>query len=381
MNDLLLRALRREPTERTPIWIMRQAGRYLPEYREVRSKVDFVTLCKTPELATEVTLQPIRRYGLDAAILFSDILVPVEPMGFGIEFNPGPVIDKPVRSAADVERVRVPEPEQELPYVYEAIRMLRRELEGKVPLIGFAASPFTLAVYMVEGQGSKNFDKIKGMLFDAPEALHALLEKISETTIRYVGAQIDAGAQAFQLFDTWAGILAPETYREFALRYARRVLDALADRGVPRVNSAHLWEEIRECSADALGVDWRTGLDKAHGILGDRFALQGNLDPCVLLASPDTVEREARKVLERARKLPGHVFNLGHGILPPTPTENVQRLVETVQGYRGERGLVRRRAGGFFGQLLPQSQLPPRKNLAQPLTDRPVGLYVLSRDG
>ena len=277
MNDLLLRALRGEPTERTPIWIMRQAGRYLPEYRAIRKKVDFVTLCKSPDLATEVTLQPIDRIGVDAAILFSDILVPVEPMGFQVDFQPGPVLDRPVRSADDVARVRIPEPEQDVPYVYEAIRQVRRQLDGRVPLIGFAASPFTLAVYMVEGKGSKNFEHIKGMIYDAPQQLHGLLEKITVTTERYLRAQIEAGAQAVQLFDTWAGLLSAEHYREFALRYAKRVLDTLSDAGAPRVyfalNSAHLLEAIRDCGADGYWTEeaaaawWRANSSEAAQLM------------------------------------------------------------------------------------------------------------------
>ncbi len=337
MNDLFLRAARREPVERVPIWIMRQAGRYMPEYRAVRERVDFVTLCKTPDLAAEVTLQPVDRLGVDAAILFSDILVPVEPMGFKLDFRPGPVLEPAVRTAADVERIVVPDPEVEVPFVYETIRILRRELEGRVPLIGFGAAPMTLAAYLVEGQGSKNFDHLKGLLFGEPRAAHALLEKITATLERYLVAQIDAGAQAIQLFDTWAGILSPADYREFALPYVQRLVQSLADRGVPRIyfalNSAHLLDEVRECGADVIGIDWRTPLTVATERLGPGFALQGNLDPCVLLGPPDEIERRAIQVLEDGAAAPGHIFNLGHGILPNVPVEHAQRLVEAVQRY------------------------------------------------
>jgi uroporphyrinogen decarboxylase len=338
MNDLYLRAARGQAVERTPIWIMRQAGRYLPEYRAVREKIDFVTLCKTPELAAEVTLQPIDRFGFDAAILFSDILVLAEPMGFKIEFNPGPVIDAPVRTGADVERIRPADPQQELPYVFETIRILRRELSGRVPLIGFAAAPFTLAAYLVEGKGSKNFEQIKRLLFGDPSTAHALLEKVAEATLRYLRAQVAAGAQALQLFDTWAGLLAPDDYREFGLRYARRVLEELREAGVPltyfALDSCHLLDAVAQCGADMVGVDWRTPLDVAARRLDRPLALQGNLDPCILLATPQVVAERARAVLQRASGLPGHVFNLGHGVLPGTPVESVEALVRTVQEHR-----------------------------------------------
>ena len=334
MNDRFLRACRRQPVDRTPIWIMRQAGRYLPEYREVRRKVDFVTLCRTPELACEVTLQPIDRLGVDAAILFSDILVPAESMGFEIDFNPGPVLDRAVRSRADVDAVRTPEGPEVAPYVYDAVRLIRKELDGRVPLIGFAAAPWTLAVYLVEGRGSKHFDQIKRMIFGDPASAHALLEKITTVTIGYLREQVAAGAQALQLFDSWAGILGPAEYREFALPYAERVLQAIADLDVPRIyfalNNSHLLDEVGTCSADVLGMDWRVPLDEANRRLGGRFALQGNLDPCTLMATPETIADRARAVVEAGRQAPGHVFNLGHGILPDTPPEHAVALVEAV---------------------------------------------------
>jgi uroporphyrinogen decarboxylase len=317
---------------------MRQAGRYLPEYRAVREKADFLTVCHTPELATEVTLQPIERLGVDAAILFSDILTLAEALGFDMRFEPGPVLSEPVRSAADVRRMKTEQPEERLTFVYDSIRLIRRELDGRVPLIGFAAAPFTLAVYLVEGGGSKSFSEIKRLIFGDPPTAHLLMEKLADATTRHLRAQVDAGAQAIQLFDTWAGLLAPAEYREFDLRHTREVLNRLRDCGVPRIyfalNSNHLFDEIRECGADVIGVDWRTPLDRASERLGDRFALQGNLDPCVLLSPPDVIAGRAREILDRASGLPGHVFNLGHGILPGTPVEHAQALVRVVQDRR-----------------------------------------------
>ncbi len=317
---------------------MRQAGRALPEYRQVRSRVDFLTLCRTPELAAEVTLQPVDRLGVDAAILFSDILIPAEPMGFKVEFNPAPVLDNPVRTAADVERIRTPSPEETVPYVYDTLRILRRELEGRVPVIGFGAAPFTLAVYLVEGRGSKSFGKIKGLLYSDPVTAEKLLDKVSTMTAAYLTAQVHAGAQAIQLFDSWAGILGAPEFRRFALAHARRVAEQLKPLGVPLIyfalNSGHLFEEIRECGCDVAGVDWRTPLSVASKILGDRFAVQGNLDPCVLLGTPEVVAERTSAILTEGASLPGHVFNLGHGVLPETPVENLQALVDAVRDHR-----------------------------------------------
>jgi uroporphyrinogen decarboxylase len=342
MNDLFLRACRRQPVERTPIWIMRQAGRYLPEYRALRERVDFVTLCKTPELAAEATLQPIERFGMDAAILFSDILVLAEPLGFEIAFNPGPVITPQVRDSADIERIRPAAPEEHLSYVYDAIRILRRELAGRAPLIGFAAAPLTLSAYLVEGSGSKTFENLKGLLFGEPKSAHRLLEKVAEATASHLRAQIAAGAQAVQLFDTWAGLLAAGEYREFGLRYARLVLERIKSPDTPLIyfalNSNHLLEEIRDCGADVVGVDWRTPLMSASRALGDRYALQGNMDPTILLSTPEIIASRATAILEGAAGLPGHVFNLGHGVLPETPLENMQALVETVRNFRQGTG-------------------------------------------
>jgi uroporphyrinogen decarboxylase len=339
MSDRFLRACRGETVEHPPIWIMRQAGRYLPEYRAVRERVDFLTLCRTPELAARVTLQPIERFGFDAAILFSDILVPAAALGIEVDFDPAPRLAHPIRDRAAVERLAPRPPEEAVPYVFETVRLVRHELAGRAPLIGFAASPFTLAVYLVEGAGSKDHARIKSLLWSDGATAHRLLEILAELTAAYLRAQVAAGAQAIQLFDSWAGILDRASYREFGLRWVVRVLEALAGTGVPRIyfalDAAHLLEEIRDCPAEVFGCDWRLPLDVVSRELGGRFALQGNLDPCSLLAPEDVVERRARDVLERGRALPrGHVFNLGHGILPETPLASVERLVATVRGER-----------------------------------------------
>jgi uroporphyrinogen decarboxylase len=317
---------------------MRQAGRYLPEYREVRKKVDFLTLCRTPELAAQVSLQPVDRLGVDAAILFSDILIPAPAMGLKLDFNPGPVVERPVRSADDVERLVVPEIESEAPFVYETIRILRRELTGRVPLIGFAAAPFTLAAYLVEGEGSRTFGHWKRMLYAAPELAHALLDKVTQTTVRYLVAQVRAGAQAIQLFDTWAGLVSARDYESFSLPYVRRVLDAVRKESVPTIyfalDAAHAASLVATCGADVLGADWRTGLRDASTALGGTHPLQGNLDPCALLADVATVKRRTQTMLEDGAGLPAHIANLGHGILPETPVDNAIAFVETVKSFK-----------------------------------------------
>jgi uroporphyrinogen decarboxylase len=333
--DRLLRALRGEAVDTTPIWIMRQAGRYLPEYRATRARAkDFLTLCKTPELACEVTVQPIDRLGVDAAILFSDILIPIEKMGVPLTFEEGegPRL-QPVRDEKAIAGLRVPDVEAELGYVLDAIRLVRRALDGKVPLIGFAGAPFTLLTYCVEGQTGKQFADTKKLLFTAPDAAHTLLGKITDTTIAYLSAQIRAGAQVVQLFDSWVGQLGPEDFRAFAAPYVKRIVDALRPLGVPLIyfanDGASLLADAAKLGADALGVDWRLPLDEARARTGDAVTLQGNLDPCVLFASPTEIERRAADVLRRAggRR---HIFNLGHGILPPTPPAHAEALVEIV---------------------------------------------------
>jgi uroporphyrinogen decarboxylase len=337
MGDLFLKACRGEAVPRPPVWLMRQAGRSLPEYREVRREVDFVTLCRTPELATKVTIQPVDRLGVDAAILFSDILVPADCLGLDVRFEPGPVLDTPVRSEQAIDRLDAADPEEAVPFVYETLKMLTRELEGRVPVIGFAGAPLTLAAYLVEGKGSKSFSQFKRLLMGNPSAAHRLLEKITAVTEAYLAAQIRAGARAVQLFDTWAGLLDRATYREFGLRYAKRVLGHLDDCRVPRIyfalNSAHLWQEIRDCGAEVVGVDWRSELSSASEILEHRFVLQGNLDPGMLLAPVEAIERRSTEIIVQGRKLPGHIFNLGHGVLPETPVEHLQALVAAVKRY------------------------------------------------
>jgi uroporphyrinogen decarboxylase len=338
LNDLFLRACRRQRVERTPLWIMRQAGRYLPEYRELRQRVDFRTLYRTPELAARATLQPLERFALDAAIVFSDILVPAEAMGLAVAFEPGPVLARPVRTRADVERLATPDPEEAVPFVYETLRLLRRELHDRVPLIGFAAAPLTLAAYLVQGQGARGFERFRQLLHEDPQTLHRLLDRVGRVTERYLAAQVQAGAQALQLFDTWAGLLGRADYREFGLRHARRVLEALRGTGVPLIyfalDASHLLEEIGESGADVIGVDWRVDLDEASRRLGGGLVLQGNLDPAVLLAGTEATARQARAILAAGAGLPGHVFNLGHGVLPETPLESVEALVSTVRDFR-----------------------------------------------
>jgi uroporphyrinogen decarboxylase len=334
MEYRFLKACRGEAVDATPIWIMRQAGRYLPQYRAVREKVTFLELCKTPDLAAEVTIQPIDYLGVDAAILFSDILTPVEPMGLRLDFVPGPVFENPVRTMADVERLRVPVPEEDVPFVLETIRILRRELEGRVPLIGFGGAPFTLACYMVEGKGSRDFARIKEMMYAAPGVFEALMEKVTRMDLAYLSAQIEAGAQAIQIFDTWGGILAPADYRRYVLPHSRRLIQGLSGRGVPLIHfvkgAGTMLETVREAGGDVVGLDWHVDLGRARDALGPAVAVQGNMDPTVLFAPPAHIRAEVRRILEENAGRPGHVFNLGHGILPTVPPEHARELVAEV---------------------------------------------------
>ena len=343
-NDLLLRALLREPTPRRPIWLMRQAGRYLPEYRATRRRAgDFLTMCTTPDLACEVTLQPLERYPLDAAILFSDILTIPHAMNLGLQFEAGegPKFERPVRSSADIDRLPLPDPARELKYVIDAVALIRRELRGRVPLIGFAGSPWTVGTYMVEGGGSKTFGHIKRMLYEAPLELHRLLGLLAKATIAYLNAQIAAGAQAVMLFDTWGGVLTPRQYADFSLRYMAEVVAALtreADgRRVPSIvftKGGGPWlEQMAAIGCDAVGVDWTTDLGAARRAVHGRVALQGNLDPSALFAPPETLRAEALRVLDSYGAGSGHVFNLGHGITPDVDPERVAVLVDTVRNY------------------------------------------------
>jgi len=340
-NDRLLRTLLRQPVDMTPVWIMRQAGRYLPEYRAVREKAgDFKTLCTTPELACEVTLQPLRRFALDAAILFSDILTIPDAMGLGLYFTEGegPRFRKPVRTAADIGRLAVPDPERELKYVMDAVRLIRRELNGRVPLIGFAGSPWTLATYMVEGGGSRDFDGIKSLMFDQPELMHRLLDVLARAVTDYLNAQVAAGAQALMLFDTWGGVLTPRDYREFSLQYMERVIRGLTHehdgRRVPVIlftkNGGQWLERMADSGADALGIDWTTDLGDARARVGKRVALQGNMDPSMLYAAPERIRAEVETILASYGHGTGLVFNLGHGVHPHVDPDKVAVVVDSV---------------------------------------------------
>ena len=333
-EPVFLAACRRKPVPHTPVWIMRQAGRYLPEYRKIRSRVDFLTLTKTPELAAEVTLQPVRRFGMDAAILFSDIMTPVEGMGVALDFNPGPVIETPIRSLAQVDALRIPDPEEGVPFVLDAVRILNDELPPHAPLIGFAGAPFTLFCYLVQGEGSKTFAEAKSFLFAEPEASRRLLEKLAETMVQYLEAQARAGAKALMIFDSWAGLLGPEQYAEFAFPAVRRMIEALRPLDVPLIyfpnQGATLLETVRESGADVVGIDWRLPLSRARAILGEQVAVQGNLDPTALFAPKDVLGRQVDGVLKEAGPAPGHIFNLGHGIERATDPDAVAFLVDRV---------------------------------------------------
>ena len=343
-NDRFLRALRREPVDATPVWLMRQAGRYLPEYRATRAKAgSFMNLASNPDLACEVTLQPLARFDLDAAILFSDILTIPDAMGLGLSFaeGEGPRFARPVRSAADVDRLAVPDMEVELRYVMDALRVIRRELDGRVPLIGFSGSPWTLACYMIEGGGSANYSRIKAMAFSEPALLHRLLAVTTDAVIAYLSAQRAAGAQALMVFDTWGGILAPHHYREFSLRYLQRIAaEFKRGEGAERTplilfgkGNAPYLEELADSGAEGVGVDWLVSLQEARRRTGDKVALQGNLDPAMLYASPDAIRREVKRTLESYGPGSGHVFNLGHGLSPDMDPEHVKVLVDAVHEF------------------------------------------------
>jgi uroporphyrinogen decarboxylase len=331
---LFLRVLRGENTPRAPIWIMRQAGRYLPEYMAVKAKSNFLEMVRTPELACEITLQPVRRFPLDAAIIFSDIMTPLPAMGVQVEFNPGPQLE-PLRSKAAIDALRIPDRAEIAPFLEDAIRMARRELESSgTPLIGFAGAPLTMAAYLIQGSGSKEFEDFRAFLRLEPALTHALLEKLTEVSIRYLKAQIAAGAQAIQLFDSWAGLHDESTYREFAMPYNARVLAALEGL-VPRiflaVGAGHLYPIIQELPCEAVSVDWRTPLERVRKVIPGK-TLQGNLDPAALLGTPETLERDALRVLKSG--LGGaHVFNLGHGIFRQTNPDMLARLIEIVHGF------------------------------------------------
>ena len=340
-NDTFLRALLRQPTEYTPLWMMRQAGRYLPEYNQTRARAgDFMALCKNPDLATEVTLQPLARFPLDAAILFSDILTIPDAMGLGLYFSAGegPKFERPLREEWEIRSLTVPDPNVHLRYVMDAVSQIRSALDGQVPLIGFAGSPFTLACYMVEGGSSSDFMQVKTMLYKRPELLHHILDKNAQAVTSYLNAQIEAGAQAVMIFDSWGGALAHDAYHEFSLRYMEQIVSGLKREHdgakVPCIvftKGGGLWlESIAGIGCDAVGLDWTIDIGQARKRVGDKVALQGNLDPNVLFASPEVVRAEAGKILASYGRGSGHVFNLGHGISQYTPPENAAALVEAV---------------------------------------------------
>ena len=343
-NDRFLRALRREPVDTTPIWVMRQAGRYLPEYRATRERAgSFMGLAQNPEFACEVTLQPLERFDLDAAILFSDILTIPDAMGLGLSFahGEGPQFARPVRSAADIARLAVPDMDGDLRYVTDAVRLIRKELAGRVPLIGFAGSPWTLACYMVEGQGSRDFARLKALCWNEPRLAHQLLDVLAHSVAAYLAAQAAAGAQALMVFDSWGGMLGPAPFREFSLRYLTQIVAELKDDAHARELPVILFSKgantslaaMADSGCAALGVDWTVDLADARRAVAGKVALQGNLDPAILRASPEVIRREARAVLDSYGPHPGHVFNLGHGITPEVDPEHVRVLVDEVHAY------------------------------------------------
>ncbi len=336
-NDLLLRACRRQQTERTPVWVMRQAGRYLPAYQKVRSRYDFVTMVRTPRLAAEVTLQPVEHLGVDAAILFSDILVIPEAMGMRLQFaeGQGPHFTEPLTPTGGLQRLRLPEPDRDLDYVYEAIDLVLSQLAGRMPLIGFSGSPWTLAAYMIEGHGSRTFKQVKLWMYNHPDELRELLDLLTAAVLRHLRAQIDAGAHVVQIFDSWAGVLSPDDFRTFSLPYLRRIVDGLRETGVPVIlfarGAGHSVVDLAATGADVLGIDWNTDLGVARERVGGAVALQGNLDPAALYARPEVIRREVARVLEKYGLGQGHIFNLGHGILPDVPPEHARVLVQAVK--------------------------------------------------
>lgn len=343
-NDTFIRALLKQPVEYTPVWMMRQAGRYLPEYRKVREQAgSFLDLCTNPELACEVTLQPLRRFDFDAAILFSDILTIPDAMGLGLYFTEGegPKFTNPVRTAADVHKLPIPDPETDLRYVIDAVRLIRKTLQGSVPLIGFSGSPWTLATYMVEGGSSKSFQKVKGMMYEQPKLMHVMLDKLAQSVAVYLNAQIAAGAQAVMLFDTWGGMLTGEDYVEFSLYYAKQVRSLLNTdldgQQIPTIlftKGGGLWlEAMADSGYDALGLDWQTDIGLARTRVGDKVALQGNMDPVSLYASPEVIIEKVKAILHKYGSGSGHVFNLGHGILPDMNPDHVKVMVDAVHEH------------------------------------------------
>ncbi len=341
-NDLFLRACRRERTERTPIWIMRQAGRYLPEYRKVREKADFLTMCRTPELAAEVTLQPVDIIGVDAAIIFSDILVIPNAMGMHLEMHEGkgPVFPHPIRNADDVNKLKSIDPFSDLNYVMDAVSLAKKELNNRVPLIGFSGSPWTLLTYMVEGHGSKNYSNVKSLIFNNPKLAHKLLDKISDAVSNYLSAKIESGVDAVQIFDTWGGILTPKDFDEFSLHYVKKVIANLKKKNEPVIFFAKgvhdNLKELANSGADVIGIDWSIDIKKVRESIGEKVAIQGNLDPTVLYADIPKIEKEAEHILASFGKGTGHIFNLGHGILPDILPSHAKALVDYIKLESGK---------------------------------------------
>jgi len=336
-NDLFIRACKRQPVERTPIWIMRQAGRYLPEYRKIRDKYDFLTMCKTPELAAEVTIQPVDILGVDAAIIFSDILVIPEAMGMKLELieSKGPKLYEPIRNESDIDRLKKVDPYKDLKFVLDAISLTKKELDGRVPLIGFSGSPWTLMTYMVEGNGSKNFSEIKKFIYNNQSAAHKLLNLISDAVADYLSAQIEVGANAIQIFDTWGGILSPDDFEELSLQYISKVISNIKRKDESVIVFAkgvhYKLNKLAECGADVIGLDWTMNLGDVRKEIGSKVALQGNLDPAILYAPKEKIKEEAIKILKLFGYGSGHIFNLGHGILPDVLPENAKFLVNVVK--------------------------------------------------
>jgi uroporphyrinogen decarboxylase len=336
----MLRACRGQPVDRPPVWLMRQAGRYLPEYRRVREGVPFLEMCADVDRAVEVSLQPVDLVGSEAVILFSDIFVPVPAMGVDVDFQPGPTIGDPIRTLSQVEKLRVPDPRESVPFVFEILRALRRELASRdVPLIGFAGAPFTLAAYLVEGAGSRHFSTLKRMMVQSPQVLRELLARLTDLVVGYLDAQIEAGAQVVQLFDTWAGILSEPDYREWVLPAHREIAAKIDRQRAPLIlyvnGGAHVVEDMLESGADVLSLDWRVDLAAAARLAGARASLQGNLDPCFLAAPPEEIARRVRVLAEAARPARGHILNLGHGCLPDTPVEGVRAFTAAARALGG----------------------------------------------
>jgi uroporphyrinogen decarboxylase len=335
-----LKACRGEPVDATPVWFMRQAGRYMKEYRALKEKYSFLEMCQTPELATEVTLQPLKPLGVDAAIIFADILLPLEPMGTGLEFikGDGPSIPRPVRTRKDVENLRPVNSEEQLGYVGQAIKLVRQEIEGKIPLVGFAAAPFTLCSYMVEGGKSSEFKITKLLMYEEPETWKLLMEKVSTVLIDYLKMQVAAGAQALQIFDSWIGCVTPEDYKEYILPYCQKVMNALKDLDVPVINfstgTSSMLDVIAQAGGDVMSFDWRINIDQARDVIGWDKPVQGNMDPVVLFAPIPVIKKRVHDIMQRVGGKPGHIFNLGHGILQHTPVDHVKAVVDMVREYK-----------------------------------------------